>query len=323
VPGRAFGEALDLLADVVLRPRMDAEALDTERAVALAQLEQLRDDMYRYPMRLATEAAFAGHPYARNALGTEESLRDLSPSHLREWHEARVLHGDMLVAVVGDVDAAAVADQLTEAFADVRRTPSTPLPRPAWGGQGGVQQRVVERQKAQSALVMAFPGPARRDRARHVAHLLSIVVSGLGGRFFEELRSRQSLAYTVHAGLTARMAGGLYTAYIAMSPEKEAQARDGLLREFDKLKTAPVTREELERARTYALGTHAIAQQSAGHVLNEVVDAWACGDGLHELGEYEHHIRSVTADDILALATSCFDEGHRVEGIVRGVGGRR
>jgi zinc protease len=316
VPTRALPEAIELLADVALHPALGTEAVDTERAIARAQLARLRDDMYRYPTRLATEAAYGSHPYARSPLGTDDDLARLCPADLRAWHEQQLLAGDAVLAVVADVDPAEAAHQLAAAFAGLRRRVAEPLEAPAW--VGGAAQRVEERDKAQTAMTMAFPGPARGDHARHAAHLLAVIASGLGGRFFDELRERQSLAYTVHLSPTARVAGGMISAYIATAPEREDAARDGLLREFARLREEPVTAAELDRARTYALGTHAIARQNAGHVLAEVVDAWMYGRGLEELDEAEERIRSVTADDILQLCRAYCRSELRVEGIVRG-----
>ena len=62
---------------------------------------------------------------------------------------------------------------------------------------------------------MLFPGPSRTDGARFAAHLLAGVASGLGGRFFEELRDRRSLAYTVSAFASERRLAGLFVSYIA------------------------------------------------------------------------------------------------------------
>ena len=44
-------------------------------------------------MRLAVEAAYAGHPYGTPASGDERSLAALSAGAVREWHERRVLGG--------------------------------------------------------------------------------------------------------------------------------------------------------------------------------------------------------------------------------------
>ena len=69
--------------------------------------------------------------------------------------------------------------------------------------------------------------------------MIAGVASGLGGRFFDELRDKQSLGYTVHAFATERALAGAFVAYIATSPEKEEVARRGLLDEFAKLRDEP------------------------------------------------------------------------------------
>jgi zinc protease len=107
-------------------------------------------------------------------------------------------------------------------------------------------------------------------------------------------------------------------AYIATAPEREEEARAGLLAECVKLRDAPVRAEELERASRYAIGSHAIALQSGSAVLAEMLDAWLFGAGLLELDEFEARVSAVTAGDIQEYAQQAFDPERRVEGIVRG-----
>jgi zinc protease len=180
-------------------------------------------------------------------------------------------------------------------------------------------EEVEHREKAQTALVMSWPAPARNDEARFEVAMLSGIASGLGGRLFEELRDKQSLCYTVQAFGTERRVAGTFNAYIATSPEKETVAREGLLVELGKLREELVTVEELRRAQTYAIGVHAIRQQSGGAVLGELVEAWMFGS-LHELEDYETRVRAVTPNGIRETARRYFEPGRRVEGIVRGVG---
>jgi zinc protease len=148
--------------------------------------------------------------------------------------------------------------------------------------------------------------------------MIAGVASGLGGRFFDELRDKQSLGYTVHAFATERALAGVFASYIATSPEKEEVARRGLLDEFAKLRDERVTARELEQAQRYALGVHAIRQQSGAAVMAEIVDAYLFGR-LGELTEFESRVRAVTRDEMRAVARSYFVDDRRVEGVVRGV----
>jgi zinc protease len=318
VPTKYAPAALDLLADVAQHATIPDAALETERALAIADLAHLRDDMYRYPMRLLTEAAFRGHPYGIPASGMEESLAAIATDEVREWHRARMLEAPSVFVYVGDGDPDEIAGLAACDLCELRWREGASLPTAPWPMEPVVAAE--SREKAQTALALAFPAPARRDDDRHVADLIAGIASGLGGRFFDELRDKQSLAYTVQAFASERRAGGLFVAYIATSPDKEEVARRGLLAEFAKLRESPVTERELRQAQTYAIGTHAIRQQSGGAVLADIVDAWLLGAGLGELAEYEERVRGVTAEDALRVARRYFDEGRRVEGIVRGVG---
>ena len=222
-----------------------------------------------------------------------------------------------MLAVVGDLapdDAAALVAREFEAF-EAGDAPT--LAPPTWNGGG---QRAEARAKKQTALALLFPGPARNDEGRIAAQLLAGVASGLGGRFFDELRDRRSLAYTVAAFAAPRRLAGTFGAYIATGPSQEDEAREGLLAEFARLRERPVTAEELERAQVYALGTHAIARQSGGAVMGEIVDVWLMGGGLSELTTFESRVRAVTPESIQALAVRYFDPAVRVEGLVRGTG---
>jgi zinc protease len=317
VPASHTAAAVELLADVALHPTFDAAALETERTIALSEVATLRDDMYRYPMRLALQTAFAGHPYGVPALGTESSLRTHTRADLEAWHRTQFLEGTTVLAIVGDGEPDALAEVLARHFGELGHRPAATLERPRWPER--FTQAAEQRDKAQTAIVMSWPSPARDDVARFDVAMISGVASGLGGRLFEELRDKQSLCYTVHAFANERRVAGTFNAYIATSPEKEVVAREGLLRELQKLREQPVTAEELERAQMYAIGTHAIRQQSGAAVLAEMVDAWMFGT-LAELEEFQSRVRAVTATGMMETAQRYFDPQRRVEGIVRGVG---
>ncbi len=317
VPAAHTAAAVELLADVAQCPTFETQALETERAIALADLATLRDDMYRYPMRLATQAAFAGHPYGVPSLGTEESLRGHTREDLVEWHRSQILQAPTVVAIVGDGDPDELAAIAGRHFRELRFDEARPLAAPSWPDR--VIESAEQRDKAQTALVLVWPAPSRSDAARFDVAMLAGIASGLGGRLFEELRDKRSLCYTVQAFGSERRSAGTFNAYIATSPEKEGDARDGLLVELARLRDELVTDDELRRAQTYAIGVHAIRQQSGGAVLGELVDAWMFGT-LSELQEFEDRVRGVTAESIRETSRRYLDPDRRVEGIVRGVG---
>ena len=318
VPKARLPEALELMGDVIQRPTIPDESFETERTVALSNVAMLRDDMYRYPMRLAASVAFGGHPYGRPVMGTEESLRAISAEQAREWHKTKVLESAAVIGIVADLEVKEAADLVALEFGSLELEKGPKVGKPRW--PKSVKIAAESRDKAQTAIALAFPAPSRTDDARFAAALIATVASGLGGRFFDELRDKQSLAYSVQAAVSEKRVAGMFLSYIATSPEKEGIAREGLLAEFEKLRDQTVTAEELSRAKEYVVGSHAISQETGGALLGEMLDAWMFGGGLGELLEHDTRVRAVTADQMRDVAQKYFDPKRRVEGIVRGVG---
>jgi zinc protease len=320
VPLADVAPAASLLADVVQQPTFAADVVSTEQAQLLTELRARRDDMVRHPLSVARQALFGTHTYGIDALGTPDGVAAITPEALRDWHARAVLGGEAVLAIVGDDEPAELARQLAAAFTMLHPSPAGVVEPPSMLTDR--LEVVDDRTKQQSAVAMLFRGPARRDRMRYATALMTGVASGLGGRFFESLRSRQSLAYSVYVSASTLRHAGMISAYIACAPEREMEAREGLLREFALLRDEPVTAAELERARTYAIGMHALRQESAGAQLGDMVDAWLTGDGLAELDDEVRQLQAVTAADVQQVVQQWIDPERRVEAIVRGVAKR-
>ena len=317
VPARHASSAVELLSDVVQHPTFDEDVLETERTVAIADVVAARDDMYRYPMRLATRAAFAGHSYGMPPSGTEETLRAITRDQVLAWHASEALSSASVIAIVGDGDPDELAAIAVRGFTELKHREPRAIAPPAWPRT--ITTCVEPRDRAQTALVVLFPSPTRNDPDRFSADMIATVASGLGGRFFDELRDKRSLCYTVAAFANDRRLAGTFVSYIATSPQQEEAAREGLLAEFRRLREESVSAEELSRSQTYTIGAHAIRQQSGGAVLGEIVDAYLFGS-LSELLEHDNQVRAVSAESMQRVAGKYFDPSRRVEGIVRGTG---
>lgn len=317
LPARSFDAGFSLLADVALRPTFPEEELERERRIALADLARLRDDMYRYPMRLFLQGAFGGHPYGFTPADTESGIGGADREALLRWHQEQVLEGAPWVVVVGGVDPDEAARTVAAEVEEVRSLPEPAPPRrPAW--PEGPRVEAEHRDKAQTALLLGFPGPDRNHPDTFALDVLSNAVGGLGGRIFEDLRSQRSLAYTVAAYPIARWLGGAFVAYIATAPEREEEARRGLIEHFERLADEALSPDEVERSKEYTIGTWKIHGQTNSAQLGDLAAALLLGTGLAELREFEDRIRSVTPVEIREAVRRYYDPDRLVEGIVRG-----
>lgn len=314
--------AATLLDLVFTQPRLADADLEIERQLMTVEAAQVADDMFRYPFQLAFRAAFGDHGYGLPIGGLPETLPAIAAADVRRWHEQALLGARPVVVVVGDVTPERAAAELVPIFERYREQPATAAPEPsAWAVGDAPIIRAVPRSKAQSALAMVFPGPTRRDPARGVADVWAAIASGLGGRMFEALRERRSLAYTVLASAWPKARAGALVTYIATSPERELEARDAMLVELARFAELPADETELRRAVAYLSGQTQVGRQSGAAVAGEVLEAWIAGAGLAEVGDPTAIYRDVTAEQVQRLAVTYLDAARRAEGVIRGTGG--
>lgn len=325
-----FGFAATVLADhtvavagllrrVLLEPAFAADTLSVERDTLAREAAKVSDDMFRFPFQLALGAAFGDTGYGVPTIGTPSSVPSLTPDQVRGWHSAELEAGRTIAVIVGDLDPERVADELAELLETIpggarpaRFAASRLAPNP------DDRQRVRERQRAQTAIAMAFPGPARTDEARFAAEVWASVAGGLGGRLFTALRDQRSLAYTVMASAWQRLGTGALLTYIATSPEREEEAREQMLLELDRFRREGITAEELGRAVGYLTGQVAVNRQTGSAIASELVERWLAGEAVEAFEHPEEPYRAVTTESVQAVLVDCLDPARRAEGVVRG-----
>lgn len=310
-------DGFTLLRRILERPTLDAADVAREAGLQADDAARRRDDMFGHPIEGVLRTAFAGDPYGLPGYGDPDTIRAMATPELRRWHE-RCSGARALVVATGDLEA----DALVEAgsvFGDwggVAAVPAAPVF--SWSA-GHAEER---RDKAQSALAMAFPGPPASADDRYALTVLTTILSGLAGRLFDELRERRALAYTVYASPWLRARAGAVLTYIATSPEREDEARAAMLEVLARVAEDPLPAEELERAARYAAGLVAVRRQHGAAIAEELADAWLHGR-LAVYGDEEARRRGVTEAAVRAVARATLRADHRAEYVVRGAGGSR
>jgi zinc protease len=310
--------AAGLLSLLLTAPSHADKEVLAERALLIEETRQATDDMFRHPFQLAFASAFGRRGYGLPSLGLPETLANVAPADVRAWHRDRLLAGRPALIAVGDLEPAAAIDQLAGVFEHLGSRPDRWRPEPEEWLPGPLpREERVQRQKAQSAFAMLYPGLRRADPGYAAVEVWAAIASGLGGRLFESLRDRRSLAYTVLALAWGRGRTGALATYIATSPGREREARVAMLAELERFACELVSEAELRQAISYLAGQAQVERQSSAAVVTEILEAWIVGRGLEDLADPGARFRAVTAEQVLAVAGS-LDPSRRVEGVVEG-----
>ena len=240
------GTALHLLTQMVARPTLGSEELVRERGVVAAEAAMVREDPESWLLDELIRAVWAGHAAGSPVLGDPAVIEAADRAALADYHARHYTGGRLLVAVAGDVDADAVAEQVET---DLGHLPAGARPvdsAPAFHPGSGVRSGPAE----QCHIALAAPGPARTDNDRFAAgvanHLLGASVTS---RLFRELREERGLAYTVYSDLDTLRDCGLWAIYLACPPEQREAARELVHSNLERAMAEGFAEADIERAR--------------------------------------------------------------------------
>jgi predicted Zn-dependent peptidase len=302
----ALDEALGLLCDSVLEPTFARSDVVLERRIALAELDLVHDDPAEQAEEALLRASWGEHPLSRPVIGVPSALRRLGSRALRRHHKDLIAPGRVLAAVVGDVDAALVAERL--ARLPLASPPSPPpLPPLEWIGD----RIAVTRDNADQVHVrLGFPAPGAGDsRIAALTVLNRLLGGGASSRLFQRLREDAGLTYDIWSGLALRNLGGLLEIGWACSPEVYARTHQLVIEQLQRLPDT-VTEEEVAVAREAHLRALRMdAETPAGLCLLEVAEYLERGQRFdHQRAEQE--VLGVTLEAVRDLAAELVRAQH-------------
>jgi len=309
VPSEGLARAFDVFADVVLHPSFPEDEMERARRDILSQIRRENDNLARTAVNLFLSTLFRRHPYGMNPLGTAETVSALGRRELERFYGRLAKPGNLVLAVVGDVDAERVERLVADYFLEMPRDggPRLRVPRPEPPPRRVRAETLHRPGKEQAHIVLGFQAPSIRDGDSYVMEVLSAVLSGQGGRLFLDLRDHKSLAYSVTSFYTPGLESGFFGVYIGTAPSKKDEAVDGILSELRRLKEEGVTDAELRRAQNYLVGNFEIGLQQNSTQTAKLAFDELYGLGWDDYKRYAERIYAVGREDVARVAARYLD----------------
>jgi zinc protease len=307
VPAARLGPALELLAEVLLRPTFPDADVDRLRDERLNDLLQAQAD----PRRRADETFIgtiyaSSSPYHRPSAGTRETVAGIDARVARRAYERILDPGRATLVVGGDLggqDVVAMADAL---LGDWARAGSAAAPARIDDSPTASTRlvRVVHRPgSVQTEIRIGHRGLPRRIADYHAVSVMSAILGGLfNSRLNMQLREAKGYTYGAGAGFDMRRGAGPFTARAAVNTEVTVPAILDTLSELERMRDTPVEPGELAAARDFLVGVFPLRFETAGAVVGSVAGLSVHGLPLDELTDYRSRIEAVDIDAVAAAA---------------------
>lgn len=305
---QTFDQGLDLFAKILLEPTFDDQEIVRRKADLLAAIKAKEERPASIAFRTFSQNVHLGHPYARDTLGTAETIKNLTAAQVRALHQKMVRGENLVIAVVGDVRAEVVHQRLTELLAPLKAKAEIVPPGPPEDlPENGLTASEVRPAQAQVHTLFGFRAPSMKDPDTYALDLLADALANQSGRLFMELRDQKSLAYALTAFNSPGMDSGSFGFYIGHAPAKEARVKAELRAQLAKILKEPLSDEEFAGARARLLASWIIDRQSMAKRAADLALYDRMGLGWDYPQKAAREIKNLTPAKVLEAAKRHLD----------------
>ncbi|MBL6749652.1 MAG: insulinase family protein [Nevskia sp.] len=265
VPVSALDRALWMEADRMgfLAQAISQAKLDQQRGVVENEKRQDENQPYgKVDDLLAAQTYPPGHPYSWTTIGSEADLDAATLDDVRKWFATYYGPNNAVLAVAGDVDAAALRGKVEHYFGSIPPGPPVPHLR-SWPAPLSADKRMTTVDRVplpRLYLLWNMPGDGEQDTV-----MLQMLADALGGgkdsRLYSRLVYREQIAADVSASVDANEAGGQFQIVATARPGGDlAPVEQAIREEVRRIVEQGPTAPELERIKTqdYAAMVHGL-----------------------------------------------------------------
>ena len=303
---KRFGKALEILSDMIKNSVFDGKIMEKEKKVILKEINMVTDDPRQHQWIIFHKNLFQKHPARNPTYGSKETVKAIDRATLMNYFNKYYLPNNMIVSIVGNVGKA--REQVSRYFSDMKPgkiTQNNAIKEPK---QNKPKKFVEKRKINNSYMVLGYKSASRLDYDSYILDVIyGILARGQSGWLFDEIRNKRGLAYQVGAMHETEKDHGYFAVYTGLDKSNIEKARKIILEQFKRL--GKISRKELEEAKTYLEGNHALMIEDNFHLADNNA-YWESIKDSSLAKNYIKNIKKVTADDIKRAAKKYFNDNY-------------
>ncbi len=292
--------ALDIYADIILRPHLPADELEPVQALALQDIQSL-EDAPQSKVMVELRRRYYPPPLNKDRRGTAADIEGLTIDAVKAQYRKYVRPNGAILSVAGNIEWEPLKAQVERLFGRWEPGPGTDVtPEPHTPTSGH-----VHKDTQQTQIALAFPSVPVTDPDYYNARASASVLSGgMSSRLFTEVREKRGLCYSVYAFHETFKTQGTMLAYAGTRAERAQETLDVTLAELKRLKDG-IEDDEIDRVKAGLKSSLIMQEESTGARAGSIATDWYYLNRVRSFDEIQAIIDGLTPAKILAYLERC------------------
>ncbi len=302
VPAKYVKLGIDVLADMVIDPRLDETDLVKEKFVVSEEIKMYRDQPADHVVDLLAGIMWPGNALGRPLAGTITKVNKMKKNDLVAFRDEFYHPGNMSVIVAGKVNFESISKYACEKFKHLKKRRKKRFDSPKIKQVKPIL-KAQYRDINQTHVSMGFHAMAKNKKEAFAMKLMNVVLGGnMSSRLFENLREHNGLCYDISSSYKKHSDVGEMHIHAGVDTTNVFKSIDAILYELKVLKDSPVEKDELERAKNYIKGQFLLAIEATSSRMLWLGDRHMVHKRIPDVKNILKDIDSISSKDILNVS---------------------
>ncbi len=302
-----LAQGMDILADMLLKSKLDENDIDKERSVIEEEIKMYADAPDELANDLFNNLVWPDHPLGRPILGTEETLANIDRKVLVGYMKEMYTASNIVIACAGKVEHEELVKLAEKYFGFLPKGERNQcLPAPEFN----FVQKWVNKETEQVQICMGAKGVANNDSDEQ--YQMSVLNAYLGGgmssRLVQKVREEMSMAYSIYSYHSAYSDVGLWGIAAATREENCREMVKIILDELHDVAQNGISEAALKRVLGQFKGSIYLGNESVSSRMNRLGRSLMYQKKVVMPEEVIARLEKVTSADVKALAAKLFTD---------------
>src|SRR3989344_4477361 len=294
LPSEHIFAGLDILVDMLKNPLFKPDKFEKEKKVIMEEIKMYHDN----PRYFIEEKIFGNlyeKPLGEGIIGSTKTISNLSRDFVYDYFKKHYSPENFIITLVGNADFEKVCEYFEKNFKAENKF--IPKISPLTLNKESEETRLgVD----QAHFMFAMHAPLPEDKSKYALEVLdAYLANGMSSKLFLTIREERGLAYSVKSSINSEKNYAYYTIYVGTTKEAVPEVKKLILKGFSDIEK--MTEKELEESKERLIGLKKVSSEESSDVMNALMYSEISGKA-EEYYEYENKIKTVTLEDVKALA---------------------
>ena len=301
-----FEKALSIMQDIILNSTFDE--FEKEKNKLKGELIAELDSAKVKVSDLFTKSVYENHYYGHSYTKVLEDIDNVTKNDVVNSYMKILNQSRKTIAFVGDYNDAELLIQKYLGSINSSCNTTSCVEKPE-----KLENKYVELIKPdanQAQIIQGWRVPTIEHEDYPVIMLLNVILgaSGLSSRLFMELREKKGLAYTVRSSYETHLKSAVFSIYIGTEPGNIQTSIEGFKEEIEKIKTIPVSEQELYNAKNNIIGKQQFITETNSQQANMMAYYSIMQKPFYYQKDLIDKIKQVTSEQIQNCAQKYFND---------------